>query len=161
MQVFPLTGIDKRYDGPMRTYLNYKARGHECEYLPNGVPSALALAGPKEAYSAMLSRKDLVAIGPKALYPSLHRTAHITKLVEIPMEQKDLLLHHHGLSKHGENLPDLAANKVADNRTRIVRSVAYWTGLVPANGGDCWTAFTSVVYTRRSVPQAYPEETVD
>ena len=55
MQVFPLNGIDKRYGGAPRTYLNYKARGREYDYLPNGVPPALALAGLKEALGNAIS----------------------------------------------------------------------------------------------------------
>ena len=160
MQVFPITGISHKYDGPMRTYLNYKARGNEYDYLPNGVPPALAPAGPKEAYSAMLSRKDLKAIGPKAIYSVLHRTAHLTKLVEIPMEQKDLILHHHGLDENGENRPDVTTTRIADNRTRLVRTLAYWTGAVPSTRIECWTAITSRLCARRAAPRTSPEPTM-
>ena len=121
VQVLPIAGISNKYEGPARTYLNYKARDTEYDYLPQAVAPPLTLTGPTEPYSAMLTRKDLKAIGPKAIYSFLHRTAHITKLVEDPLEQKDLILHHHGLDKQGENRPDSTANKVADNRTRIVR----------------------------------------
>ena len=161
MQVLPITGASNKYDGPARTYLNYKALDTEYNYLPKAVPPPLALAGPKEAYSAMLSRKDLKAIGPKAIYSVLHRTARLTKLVEIPMEQKDLILHHHGLDENGENRPDVTTTRIADSRTRLVRTLAYWTGSVPFTGGECWAAITSRLCARRSVPRTYPEQTVD
>ena len=109
----------------------------------------------------MLSRRDLNAIGPKAIYSFIHRAPHITKLVEIPMEQEDLILHHHGLDEKGENRPDSTTSRIADNRTRIVRTLACWTGSVPSTGGECWTAITSRLCARGAVPRTYPEQTVD
>ena len=114
MVVYPMTGLSKKYARPVPLYLNYKARVGEYEYLPKAVAPSLELAGPTESYSAMLTRKDLKALGTKAIYSGLHRTAHITKLVEVPMEQKDLLLHHHGLDEQGENRPDSTTSRIED-----------------------------------------------
>ena len=135
--------------------MNYRARKHEGEYLPSQVPPTKGLAGPNDPYSAMLSRKDLDAIGSTALYSFLHKTAHTTKPVDILMEQSDLLLHNQGLSQQGHNRPDFAVNKVADNRTRIVRIVAYSTQV------GCWGAFTSLFFKRRPQTRAYAEQTVE
>ena len=77
------------------------------------------------------------------------------------MEQKDLILHHHGLDENGENRPDVTTTRIADNRTRLVRTLAYWTGSVPSTGGEGWAAITSRLCARRSVPRTYPEQTVD
>ena len=114
MVVFPTTGVSKKYAGPVRLYLNYKARVGEYHYLPQAVAPPLQLAGTTGSYSAVLTRKDFQALGTKALYSGLHKTAHITKLVEIPMEQKDLVLHHHGLDEQGENRSDSTTSRIED-----------------------------------------------
>ena len=168
MVVYPTTGLAKKYAGPVRLYLNYKARDGEYEYLPQAVAPSLQLAGTTEPYSAMLTRKDLQALGTKALYSGLHRTAHITKLVEVPMEQKDLILHHHGLDEQGENRPDSTASRIEDKRTWLVRNLAYYTGVVPSTRFECWTAITARICARgagprtsNNIPRSYPEQTVD
>ena len=104
--------------------------------------------------------KDLKAIGPRAIYSGLHRTAHLTKWVEIPMEQKDLVLHHHGLDKQGENRPDSTTSRIEDKRTRVVRKLAYWTGAVPSTRIECWTAITSRFCARRAAPRTSMEPTM-
>ena len=110
----------------------------------------------------------LKALGTKAIFSGLHRTAHITKLVEVPMEQKDLILHHHGLAEQGENRPDSTASRIEDKRTWLVRKLAYYTGVVPSTRFECWTAITARICaqgvgprTSKNTPRSSPEQTVD